>query len=404
MGKSAIHLQADGFSVMLDCGVKLTDPPTYPNLPEKVDAMLLSHAHLDHSGMIPALYKKHRLPVYGTDLTLELSHLLQHDSLKVNSLRGYLSPYSDKDVDRAQSSEVPLKYNTRRRIGGNVVVEFFDAGHIPGSGGILLEIDGKRVFYTGDIKLTDTRLLKAGIVSNADILVTEATYGNRNHPDRAKTEKEFLGAIESTLDGGGVALVPAFAVGRSQEVLLALEDVTPVYLDGMCKTVSRILFDYPEYLKEPKRLGKVVNNAVWIRHEGERRDIVNEPCVIVTTSGMLDGGPVLDYLRLLRKNPKNSVLLTGYQAEGSNGRSLMEKGFVVDEFSNRSMKVSCGVKQFDFSAHADQSSLIEMAHKVGPESVVTVHGDPDSCEILGGLLGGEYSVYAPSIGETIAFD
>ena len=195
------------------------------------------------------------------------------------------------------------------------------------------------------------------------------------HPDRKKTTSEFLGKIEETCDRGGVVIVPAFAVGRSQEMLMMLDSVDyPVYLDGMAKAAVKVFLSYPEYLRDPDLLQKAANNAIWVSDSRLRKEIIEEPCVIVTTAGMLTGGPVVDYISKIKGDTKSSILLVGYQVEDTNGRRLMDEGYILDELSNRKISVKSEVQYFDFSANSDKESLVKMAHEVSPEKIILVHG------------------------------
>ncbi len=387
---------------MLDCGVKLREKDGCPLLPERTDALILSHAHLDHSGMVPFLYRENNPQIYATDLTFELSHLLQRDSVKIKRLRAEKQIYSDDDINNMLSSENVMGYGSRRNLTDGISFQLMDAGHIPGSSSILLEIEGKRIFYTGDIKTADTWLQKGAMLPKADILITEATYGNRIHPNRKELEREFLALVEETLERGGNAVIPAFAVGRTQEVLMILKDIPyPVYLDGMGQKVTSIFLQYPNYIRDIGLLQRVANNATWIENNSGRKRAMSEPSVIVTTAGMVSGGPVLQYLHRLHSDKMSSILLTGYQVEGTNGRLLMEKGYVIDSFTDSKIPIKMQKHQFDFSSHAGRHSLERIAKEVNPEKAFVVHGDPEPCESLGEFLSGICEAHVPGIGDTI---
>ncbi|MBM3309588.1 MAG: MBL fold metallo-hydrolase, partial [Candidatus Altiarchaeales archaeon] len=293
-------------------------------------------------------------------------------------------------------------YKQMRNVHKGIKMEFYDAGHIPGSASILLELEGKRLLYTGDINNRDTRLLKGAVVPKADILVTETTYGNRIHPNRRDSEKALIASIEETVDSGGIALLPVFSVGRSQEILLVLQDLEiPIYLDGLAKLASKIIVSNGKYVKNAQELQKAVNHSIWIEHNNQRKDACKEPCIILTTAGMLNGGPVIQYMRMLAEDKKNSILLTGYQVEGTNGRLLLEKGHVIDPETQKKIIAKALIRQFDFSAHADQEGLLEIARKTSPEEVILVHGSPEATQALKQKMEDEYKVHTPKLNETI---
>lgn len=402
VGRSAMLLESNGIVMVFDYGVQVSEPPKYPRMPDHADSLVLSHAHLDHTGMAPALFKKQSLPSYATSLTFQLARILQQDNLKVTEQEGYPLPYVQQDIQNAGKGEIPLEYRNPRRIHTDISMELRDAGHIPGSASVLLELEGKRFMYTGDINNRDTRLLYGADIPQADVLAIEATYGDRLHPDRSESEKTLLESIRETVESGGIALLPVFAVGRSQEILMVLKDLElPIYLDGMAKLACKVILSNGGYVRNAKELQEAVNNAIWVEHDSQRKDICSEPCVIVTTSGMLNGGPVITYLRLLADDPKNSILLTGYQVEDTNGRMLVEKGHIIDPDTRKKTTVQAGVKQYDFSAHADQKGLLEIVERVKPKDVILMHGSPEATTAMEEKLEGKYRVHAPAVGETI---
>ncbi|MFH1403608.1 MAG: MBL fold metallo-hydrolase [Candidatus Altiarchaeota archaeon] len=405
VGKSSILLESNGLQLIMDSGLKLDEPPTYPLPVEEVDALILSHAHLDHCGNIPTVFRQEHMPVYLTGVTQELSHMLQHDSLKIDKLKGHPLRYIDDDIEDLATKEKLVEYGREYTIPEGAIMTFYDAGHIPGSAGIQMEVDGKRVFYTGDTKATETRLQPAAeYPESTDVLICESTYGNRTHTDRRDVEREFLAEVESTLERDGIALIPAFAIGRAQELLLVLRDIGyDIYLDGMAKKASQTILNHEGCVKEYDKLHEVVSNSIWVKGRQMRKEITQKPCVIVTTAGMLEGGPVLDYLGRLHRDANSSVILTGYQVEDCNGRLLMDEGFIVDEISGRKFKVNMRLSQFDFSAHSDQKDLVKTIEAMKPEDVVLVHGDGESCETLASMLPG-FNVHVPEIGESIDID
>ncbi len=400
VGRSCFTLESKGFSLMLDCGIKIRDADVCPTLPDYTDALILSHAHLDHSGMVPALYKRNQPRIYATNLTLEISHILQNDSAKINQLRKEKQIYSSHDIESMYPSEIPMRYNTKKKLTEDISFQLMDAGHIPGSSSILLEIEEKKIFYTGDIKTEDTYLQKGAVIPEADILITESTYGDRVHADRKAMERKFLASVEETLDRGGNVIIPAFAVGRTQEVLMMLKDMgSPIYLDGMGQKITSMFLQYPEYLKDSSLLQKAANIAIWVKNNSDRKRALSEPSIVVTTAGMVNGGPVFHYLRRLHLDKMSSILLTGYQVEGTNGRLLMEKGYVVDQYVNEEIPVKMEKHQFDFSAHAGRPALEKIAEKVNPDKAFIVHGERTSAESLGELISGICETHIPKMGD-----
>ncbi len=403
VGRSAILLK-DERSFMFDYGIKIDKRIEYPTTIPKVDAFVLSHAHLDHSGFSPGLYSEMFIPAFGTQPTLRLSNLLLDDSLNIAKKQHERPRFHRRQVNEFVNRYVSLDYGNRTHF-GNYDLEFFDAGHIAGSAITLLERtqakDFKRVVYTGDFKLSEQILHKGADIVKSDLLIMETTYATREHPDRKKVEKAFIDKIKETLENKGTALIPAFAVGRSQELLVLLHqhDLTRyTYIDGMVKDATSIVLNHPEYIANADLLNKASREASWISDRTERKDALNGPSVILTTSGMLNGGPVLDYITKL--NRSSHIFLTGFQQEGTNGRTLLETGTIHMEGQKR--KIDTPVTFHDFSAHAGRSDLLEYVKKSSPTAVVCVHGDATNAKTFAAELKQQgYDAYAPKVGDSI---
>jgi putative mRNA 3-end processing factor len=235
-----------------------------------------------------------------------------------------------------------------------------------------------------------------------DILIIESTYGNRQHPDRKKTEKDFLDLVGKRIKQGPV-VIPSFAVGRAQEMLLLLQrrawDV-PVYVDGMAKKVTELLFNYPDTFKNANELRTAYSKARQIKGSHERDSAVKEKAIFITTSGMLDGGPVVRYLEEFYDNPNASFLLTGYQVRDSNGRMLLENKKV--RLNKGVVDVKCFVTQFDFSAHAGQNELQDFVKKINPKIAIINHGDAEEAEELGRFCSSAgIKTFIPQTGDVI---
>ncbi len=402
VGKSSVLAEVEDTNIIFDSGLKLTEPPTGPEPTSRVDVAFLSHAHLDHCGNLPSLHRQHRMPVYATPVSFELSHMLQKDSIKIDKIKGYDLKYTEQDMARMTAGEIHVSPGRQYRFHNKFDFRFYDAGHIPGSAGILVDGGGKSVFYTGDTNAHDTRLLdKAQYPEHADVVISESTYGNRSHPERRDVEAEFLKQVDETINGGGVALVPVFAIGRTQEILLLLRDTDyTIYLDGMAKSATQTILKYPDTVKDNEKLEEAAKSTIWVKGKRQRKKICEDSAVIVTTAGMLAGGPVLDYLNHLHRDASSSILLTGYQVEDTNGRLLVEKGYVIDEETQKRFDVNMTVKQYDFSAHSGKEEIVKTITDMNPEHVVLMHGDEDAIESLKHEFG-QKRVYTPKIGDTI---
>jgi putative mRNA 3-end processing factor len=405
VGRSAILV--DG-KILLDYGMRPSDPPEVPLDGGNIspEAVIVSHAHLDHSGMVPSLMVP---DVYMTSVTRDLTMLLGRDTIKVGKDQGFAF-FNEEDIRKMDEHTHTVAYGERWRLdGSDYELEFFNAGHIPGSSTTYLKKESEDIslFYTGDIRMAVTRLMKSASPVDfpaADILLIESTYYNKEHRDRKEMEHEFIDSIKETLDSGGNAIVPCFAVGRTQEVVMILHSygITP-YVDGMGLSVFRMFKNHPSFLKNAKALNDAFSNAQFVNSK-KRKSIFSEPSVIVTTAGMLNGGPVLYYLKKIHEDPRSKVLLTGYQIPGTNGRRLVEEGCV--EADGEVVKVNASVEQYDFSAHAGDSELKDLVsrfYKKGTEVTFMVHGehteefaawarDNVGCEAIAPKIGEEYII------------
>lgn len=400
VGRLGMLMEWNDARLLFDYGMSPDKPvPTYPLEAPPVDLILLSHAHLDHSGMLPWVAARYESAILATAPSAEVATLLHRDSIKIAHQEGFPPAYDKADIEHTRQVFDLVKHAEWREQAG-MELHFHSAGHIPGS--TMYELRGdKRALFTGDLYTHNSRLLWGAHPVKTDYLFMESTYAGREHPDRREVEKEFLDMIEDTLRHGGVAIVPSFAVGRSQELALVLKDRGhTVWLDGMSKEVSRIFLSHPEYLRNKKDLIDALGSVRFIHSHIGRKQALKPGGVILTSSGMLDGGPVLYYLEHLHNDPKSSILLSGYQVEGTNGRKLMDTGH-VDIKGNR-VKVQCRVKKFDFSAHAGHKDLVKFAKDCAPKEIVLFHGDQS--EMLRPDLEQFANVHTPKIGETLTFE
>ncbi len=389
VGRSCIELTMDNKKFLLDAGLKITPaqsefPTTINNL-SKFKAVFLSHIHLDHTGAVPLIYSKGlRCPIYASHLTKNLLSILLKDSWKISRIMSQEVGYSEKDVVEAINlvHSLPVnKHNTSNLDVDGIEVTCIDAGHIPGSRCFHFQSYTESIIYTGDINLNETIInnpLDLNSLSYADTLIIESTYGGREHEDRTLVEKEFLEKISETLNQGGVALIPTFAIGRAQELLIMVSEKfpgVPLYLDGMAKKISEVYLKDYEF-KNRDRLETAYNRTTIVNDSNLRDSATNKSCIVITTSGMLDGGPVLSYIPKISNDKNSAILLTGYQAEETNGRCLLDNGYVTIDGINYDIK--CFFKKYDFSGHADCNQLHSVVKKVSPKTLILNHGDIES--------------------------
>jgi putative mRNA 3-end processing factor len=391
--------------VLFDYGIKTGDIPEYPLNGMEPKVVLVSHGHLDHCGAVPNLMYQNP-EVFMTPPTADLTFLLGKDTLKLaeRTLSG-VSPFDPDDLQKLANRTQKIDYDKPFKSHGYRIC-FYNAGHIPGASGIFLESEsGESLFYTGDFSLKETRLVPgAAEFPEADTLILESTYFGEEHIPRKETEERFIESILSTIDRGGTALIPAFAIGRTQEILMLLDaHGIQAYVDGMGRDVYKILKKYPEYLKNPELLDRAFGRAIPVK-DHQRDSILKEPSVIVTTAGMLNGGPILYYLSRLYKDPSSKVLLTGYQVEGTNGRLALEHRMI--ETNGDVLALKPRVEQYDFSAHSGDSELKKVVKdfcRKGTERVFVMHGD--KTESFAQWISEEIGVdaYAPANGELFTF-
>jgi putative mRNA 3-end processing factor len=385
--------------LLLDYGMDGGDPPAYP-VDAEPEAVVVSHGHLDHTGALPTLVSGDcRPPVHWTPPTDELARRLARDTIKLRGGR-YDCPFTEVEVRRLTEVSEHHGYRDPFEAAGHRV-EFFDAGHVPGSAHVLVDDGDTRLLYTGDFHTEDTRLLSGTTARpEADVVVTESTYADTEREPRREVERRLVDRLRRTVRGGGTAVVPAFAVGRTQEVLMICESAgLDCYVDGMGVEITRLFRRHPEYVRDPDALARAAGNArVVDGRDGQRRRIADEQTVIVTTSGMLQGGPAMTYVPAIRDHPGNLVALVGYQVEGTPGRDLLDRGSA--ELDGRVMPVSARTELFDLSAHAGSTGLREFLAAYRDSRVLAVHGD--RCEWFADRLRADgFDADAPARGDRL---
>jgi len=443
VGRSAILVQTRESQVLLDCGINpgSTNPlEAFPRLdaPEfsvdMLDAVVITHSHLDHCGFLPFLFKYgYDGPVYCSAPTSSLMTLLQLDYLDVMSKQGTIPPYDQRDVRETVLHTIPLRYGAVTDIAPDIRLTLHNAGHILGSSMSHLHIGegAHNIVYTGDYKYGRTMLLEPAVATfpRVETIITESTYGAAEDvmPPRIETEERFARIVNETLSREGKVLIPVPAVGRAQEIMLILDGYmqrglikeAPVFVEGMISEATAIHTAYPEYL------AKEVQNSILhkgmnpfksdyftiVEHPSAREEIVDgKPSIVMATSGMLEGGPIIDYFRRLASDKRNAIVFVSYQIEGTLGsrvqKGLAEAPMISSEGKMEITKVGLEVDSIEgFSGHSDRRQILSYLRRVTPkpERIIVCHGEKRKCLGMAKTLRSKYRVKtrAPEILETI---
>ncbi|PSP75042.1 MBL fold metallo-hydrolase [Halobacteriales archaeon QS_1_68_20] len=423
IGRSAVLVDD---SLLLDFGLTTDTPPSLPVGASRgsgqgvdPDAVVMSHGHLDHAGAVPSLLAGDaRPPIHWTPPTRELATVLARDTLDLHE-HSPSCPFTGEHVNRVSQVSHTHGYGEPFEAAGYEVT-FFDAGHIPGSTHVLVDDGDTRLLYTGDFYTADHRgseapasrtnrhgepirgqRLVAGTTArpDADVVICESTYSDVEHEDREALEERFVESVQTTLWEGGTVVVPAFAIGRTQEIMLICDHHgIDCYVDGMGQRVTSLFRRYPEFVRDAEALRRAKSNARYVTgRDGQRERIAEQNTVIITTAGMLTGGPAMTYVPAVRSTPTNKIALTGYQVEGTPGRELLDTGRA--EIDGRVMPISAQVEWYDFSAHADRHGLLSYLDSYRDAEVLVNHGD--RCEDFAAELRADgFEASAPELGET----
>jgi KH/beta-lactamase-domain protein len=418
VGRSCFIVVTPETKVMLDCGInpgEMSGLDAYPRLDwfnfdlDDLDAVVISHAHIDHQGFLPTLFKYgYRGPVYCTEPTLPLMILLQTDSVKIANSNGTYLPYATRDVNEVIKHCITLPYGKPTDISPDVTITLNNAGHIMGSATVHLNISGAHnILYSGDYKYAKTQLLDSAVsmYPRVETLITESTYGNTTDvmPDQQSVYRGFTESINKTLMEGGKVLLPVPAVGRAQEIMLVMAKEmkegrlieSPIYIEGMISEASAIHMSYAHYLGSDVR--KSVSQGInpfqseyftVISGYGKRDDILNDenPAIVMATSGMLEGGPSVEYFKELAPNPKNKIMFVSYQINGTLGRRVLDGAMSEVSMMDKSGKVKvvpvrCQTQKIDgFSGHSDFNQIMNFVSRIRPKRVLVNHGEKSKSE------------------------
>jgi len=442
VGRSAILLQTKESRVLLDCGINpgANNPiDAYPRLSSDafnlrlLDAVVISHAHLDHCGFLPFLFKYgYDGPVYCSEPTASLMTLLQLDYLDVARAQGTIALYDQRHVREAILHTIPLKEGTVTDISPDIRLTLHNAGHILGSTIVHLHIgEGlHNLVYTGDFKYGRTMLLEPAVANfpRVETLIVESTYGASDDqmPSRKEVEDHFVSVVNSTLEKGGKVLIPVPAVGRAQEIMLVLDGYmrqkllreAPIYIEGMINEATAVHTAYPEYLARDVRdqiFRQGINPFqsdyfVTVKDPSVREEILQGgPGVIMATSGMLEGGPVIEYFKQMAADERNTLVFVSYQIEGTLGRRLqrgMPEASMLEDGRVRLVSVRMGIEGIEgFSGHSDRRQILNYLRRISPkpERVLVNHGEKSKCLSMTSAIHRDLGVEtrAPEVLETM---
>ncbi len=409
VGKAGILLSFKDTNILLDYGVDVSgEEPEFPLAvkPKTLDAVALTHAHLDHSGALPLLYISAEPHLYANPLTMDLVEILINDFLKISK---YYIPYETIEMSSMKKNTRSLEYH-KEIVKDNYILRMYNAGHIQGSSMIEVDFGEFTVLYTGDFNLERSCLLKEAELKpfrKADIIIMENTYSTYNHPNRDKNEELFIESILEVLDNKGIVLIPAFAVGRAQEIMcvLAKYDIDyPIYLDGMARIVSEFTLQYKKMIRSAKLFHKAYSMVKKIRGWRDRKKALKKPGIIISPAGMLKGGASVFYTEKIMEDPKNAIFFVSYQVDGTPGRNVLETGVFLSE--KKQGIVRARVEWFDFSSHCGRNELINAIKATKSNAkIILVHGEKESSKnfksFIEETLGRE--VYLPANGDIITF-
>lgn len=411
-------LRTPCLNILIDCGlfqgIKSLREKNWESLPidpGAIDVMILTHAHLDHCGYIPLLVKNgYKGTIYMSRPTTALAELILRDSAKLQeedawkaNKHGYskhepaMPLYDTADVEAALPLFKAIGAGEVCRLNENVQFKFYPAGHIPGACSVELECYGKTIVFSGDIGRSHSELFPAPSHGpKADFVVMESTYGNRLH-ETYDIGEHLAFIINSTVSEGGNVLIPCFAVGRAQEIIHMLYKLkqqkripssVPIFLDSpMAASAGKILYKHPEWLTISQQECSQMFSSVTINqdyHGTEKIIARKENKIILAASGMMTGDRVLEYLKHYVTNPKNTILIIGFQAEGTRGRAMLNQAHEI-KIHGQYYPIKAGVKEIGgLSAHADQAELISWLKDftIPPERVFLVHGERDAQDAL----------------------
>ncbi len=440
VGASSILIEIGGCRLLVDAGIRPTPKARWglagdqlPDLEQiarsgGIDAILVTHAHTDHTGALELVIERYpHVPVYATPVTIALTRVLHQDARRIMQMRldeeGELPLYDEVATARLMNAFKPVQLNQPLALAPGLTATFFLAGHIAGAAMIGLSSSDGRILISGDISISPQRTVDGARppAFAPDILILESTYGGRLHANRHAEERRLVETVTAVTEAGGKVLIPAFALGRAQEILLTLGEyqrrgelaAVPIWADGMVRAICQAYSDFPDALPLPLQEQGATFYTEQIQpvaSTAQRNALIWEPgaAVIVASSGMLAGGPSLAYARALAGQPQHAILLTGYQDEESPGRRLQEmaqRGRGTLHLGKEKIDVQARLATYSLSAHADTGQLVSFVDVLNPAQTFLVHGDQDARHSLADALKARgRAVRLPRAGQSFTFD
>ncbi len=420
VGRSCIEVKLNNKKILLDCGVKIGKVEEYPlidtsKIPKSI---VITHAHLDHAAYLVHLFEtKRNSKIYSTKPTRDLMQLMLADYMRVSKNKFD----NGKVLKNILTSCVPLDFNVKVKDENKITFSLHNSGHILGSAQVLIHSRKGNLLYTSDLNTRENRIIDVAERNlNARTVIIESTYGGDNDISKpvAEVHREFKEIINSVLNKNGKILIPSFAVGRAQELLILLDGYmrsgeippAPIYIDGMIKKALKIFRHNLIYSKKELQRMILINEIdpyksryVFVSERRDRIDALEEGSIFITTSGMMKGGPVMTYFKYLAEDKNNLLLFVGYQAPGTPGRELLEGNKKI-KYRGKEIDVKMKVKRINLSAHADRNGLINHLDSIkNLENVFIVHGEDTKRKELFDFIKKNrknYEVFLPKNGET----
>ena len=436
VGASCTLLEVAGKRILIDAGIRMgaKEADQLPNLSQiqeggPLDAIVLTHAHTDHIGALPLVHIAYpQIPIFTTAPSKRLTQILLSDALRIMESRWQreqeIPLYPEHTVTAMLAQMQLIEPGQPFAVASqDIVATFMTSGHVMGACSIWLDTPDGRLFHTGDYSLDRQQTVEGMLVPRGrpDLVITESTYGNRMHANRQVEEQRLVQCVAEVVAAGGKVLIPAFALGRAQEAILLLVDAQrkkrippfPIYIDGMVRTVCSAYASFPDYLNRDlrKRIEKLGNpffheGAYTVAVQAPQRQAIadnTEPCCIISSSGMLTGGPSQFYAAALAPDAKNAIFITGYQDEESPGRRVLD---LADgktrsiRFGDQEVQVACRVGRYNLSAHADSAQMLGVLSRLAPKDVYLVHGDAEARSSLAAAAGQVTKIHLPNNGQS----